>query len=320
MLIVPMMCVNHELFSEQGHTHDYKIYQKKRLAVFCANCGGYGHVYKTCNHPIISYGIICYKLFYDQHTNSIYPRYLMVQRKDSLCYVEFIRGKYSLNNKAYIMKLFSNMTGKERSKIYSSSFDSLWNEMWCRGNSKDEHNTRNFNKECKESNEKFDRLKEGYAIKSEDGNTSYINMEMLLNSTEPIYSETEWGFPKGRRNINEDDVSCAIREFREETGIAIKDIRINKDIKPLEEVFTGSNNIRYKHVYYIARYYNTQYTSKQSRPQLYDPDNCVQTKEVKDVQWFTYQEAQDRIRCCNIERKELFKRLNQMIIKTCHLQ
>ena len=54
-------------------------YRKK--LVFCANCGGLGHIYKTCNHPIISYGIICYKPFYDKITNSVYPKYLMVQRK-----------------------------------------------------------------------------------------------------------------------------------------------------------------------------------------------------------------------------------------------
>jgi 8-oxo-dGTP pyrophosphatase MutT (NUDIX family) len=30
--------------------------------------------------------------------------------------------------------------------------------------------------------------------------------------------EPEWGFPKGRRNYNEKDIDCALREFSEETG------------------------------------------------------------------------------------------------------
>jgi NADH pyrophosphatase NudC (nudix superfamily) len=41
-----------------------------------------------------------------------------------------------------------------------------------------------------------------------------------------------------------------------------------------------------------------------------------QSKEVKDVQWFSYQEAQQRIRGLNVERKELFKRLNHIVIKS----
>ena len=27
---------------------------------YCNNCGNYGHVYKSCRHPILSYGILLY--------------------------------------------------------------------------------------------------------------------------------------------------------------------------------------------------------------------------------------------------------------------
>ena len=30
--------------------------------------------------------------------------------------------------------------------------------------------------------------------------------------------EPEWEVPKGRRNLNESDIDCALREFTEETG------------------------------------------------------------------------------------------------------
>lgn len=292
-------------------------YRKK--LVFCANCGGLGHIYKTCNHPIISYGIICYKPFYDKTTNSVYPKYLMVQRKDSLCYVEFIRGKYDLKNKDYILKLFAHMTEEERKNIHNApDFETLWNSMWCRGiNSTNEHNTKNFNKEFKEATEKFNMLSQGYSIiTSDNGTLTTINLDYILQNTKSIYNETEWGFPKGRRNINEDDIACAVREFREETGITMRNIRISRDIKPLEEIFTGSNKIRYKHVYYVGRYQPSKYDVSMQGVGHYDPMNLYQNKEVKDVQWFSYQEAQDRIRECNIERKELFKRLNHIVIKS----
>ena len=303
---------------------------RKRM-VFCANCGGLGHIYKTCNHLIISYGVICYKPYYDKATNSVYPQYLMVQRKDSLCYVEFIRGKYELYNKTYLMKLFSNMTRKERETIREcTDFNILWNSMWCRGgNTSNEHNTKNFNKEYKDAFEKFNLLLQGYNIIAVDtGKPIFIDLKYIIDNTTSNYEETEWGFPKGRRNINEDDINCAIREFKEETSISTKNFKINKDIKPLEEIFTGSNKIRYKHVYYVARYYNNRYenddalytssnyssTTLSNTPNI-DPSNIQQNKEVKDVQWFSYQEAQDHIRSYNVERKELFKRLNNIVIK-----
>lgn len=296
--------------------------------VFCANCGGCGHVYKTCNHPVISYGIICYNLFFDDKTNSIYPKYLMVQRKDSLAYVEFIRGKYELGNKQYILKLFSQMIKEEREKIQENNkdFNNIWNAMWCRESTSSEststNTTRNFTREYEDSKSKFDRLVKGYYLVDPESKTKtkmYFNLEYILENTQPEHSETEWGFPKGRRNINEDDINCAIREFREETSIHPKNIRINKHIKPLEEVFIGSNRIRYKHVYYIARYYPPAPVIYESQGIFLNPlvnnTRTTSSREIKDIQWFTYNEAQDKIRDGNVERKELFKRLNQIVTK-----
>jgi 8-oxo-dGTP pyrophosphatase MutT (NUDIX family) len=302
------MCIS--LSPLETLTNNVDTQQYKR--VYCANCGGLGHIYKTCNHPIISYGIIVYQHCFDLKTNSVYPKYLMVQRKDSLCYVEFIRGKYELANKKYIMQLFSNMTDEERSKIMKNDFETLWKSMWCHHTDHNTHNTRSFNKEYTDANIKFKRLLHGYYIINPDtGNKTFFNIKYIIENTISEVLETEWGFPKGRRNINEDDLSCAIREFKEETGIFLKDIKINFEMKPLEEVFTGSNKVRYKHVYYLAKYNPTNIPQT-----FYDPDNSTQVKEVKDVQWFTYQEAQDRIRGENIERKELFKRLNNTLIKS----
>lgn len=279
--------------------HD--TYVKKKATIMCANCGGYGHLYKSCNHPVISYGIICYRLFFNEDTTSYEPRFLMVQRKDSLSYVEFIRGKYSLENRKYIMKLFSNMTGEERDRIGGLDFDYLWKSMWCKPS--EEETNKNFTKEYCESAEKFNALKKGYLLKTEEDGIIPFSLEYLLENTEIAYQETEWGFPKGRRNINEDDVSCALREFREESGVHLKCIRLLTDVKPLEEVFSGSNKIRYKHVYYLARYVSECFEMQ------------VNCREVRDVRWFTYEEMMERIRPYNVERRELAKRVMAVIMK-----
>ena len=279
--------------------------RQRRMNVLCANCGCMGHIYKNCNHPIISYGVICYKLSYDKESNVIYPKYLMVQRKDSLSYVEFIRGKYNIKAKSYIMDMFSLMTNDERNGIGQHSFETLWQELWCKNICED---NKSFSKEYKEAYEKFNMLKKGYYIKNGEDMT-FFNIDYILNNTVSTYNETEWGFPKGRRNINEGDINCALREFKEETGIPSKSIQLSSYLKPLEEVFSGSNKVRYKHVYYIAK-------MNDDGDILIDPTNKQQCKEIRSIMWFNYTEAQTKIRDTNIERKELFRRLNQLIIKS----
>lgn len=280
----------------------------KRANVLCANCGCMGHIYKNCNHPIISYGVICYKLMYDKELNGIYPKYLMVQRKDSLHYVEFIRGKYNIKAKTYIMDMFGLMTEDERNGIATQPFEKLWQTLWCKNISDD---NKSFSKEYKEALEKFNLLKKGYYVRNKD-EISFFNIDYIISNTTSKYNETEWGFPKGRRNINEGDVNCALREFREEAGIPSKAIQLSTHIKPLEEVFSGSNKVRYKHVYYIAKMQDeTDVVSV-----AVDPSNKQQCKEIRNIQWFSYNDAQCKIREANIERKELLRRLNHVIIKS----
>ena len=44
-------------------------------------------------------------------------------------------------------------------------------------------------------------------------------LKSLIEKSITRWSETEWGFPKGRRNFQEKDLDCALREFEEETGM-----------------------------------------------------------------------------------------------------
>jgi len=55
---------------------------------FCNNCGKNGHIFQNCKHPITSIGLICFRMY----DNNI--QYLMIKRKHSLGFVEFMRGKY----------------------------------------------------------------------------------------------------------------------------------------------------------------------------------------------------------------------------------
>ena len=58
----------------------------------CCNCGRLGHIYKNCKEPKTSLGIISFK----KKQKNI--QYLMIQSRNTHGFVEFLKGKYSLND------------------------------------------------------------------------------------------------------------------------------------------------------------------------------------------------------------------------------
>lgn len=254
----------------------------------CRNCGFVGHLYRDCPHPITSFGIIAYRQT-QAHGD---PEYLMIQRKDSLSFMEFIRGKYDVGDEAYIKKLMSGMTHFERTLILTSSFEFLWNHVWY------QPNIPRLTLEFEIAKSKFQSL--------QVDNRLY----QYISSTYSPYTESERGFPKGRRKIKENDMTCAVREFSEETGFAEGDIRIHQEIPPFEEVFYGTNNVLYKHVYYLAK----MIKADSDNPRI-DPNNINQAREVRDIQWYNKDQTLANIREYNKERKALFLQVHEIVSK-----
>jgi 8-oxo-dGTP pyrophosphatase MutT (NUDIX family) len=267
------------------------------MGVRCLNCGINGHTTKVCNYPVTSYGLVCFK----KVGNNL--KYVMIQKKDSLSYTEFLRGKYDINNVTYLLKLFSKMTSEEKTLINSLSFSELWGKLWIK-DSKDSKFQKDFNKNLY----KFNKMKEGFKIKREDDTIVYLNIDYLVKNTLFTFSQ-EWEFAKGRRKHNESDIQCAIREFREETGIYDK-VMIMDNYRQYEEIFQGSNNIRYRNIYYLANFVGDITTV------TFDSNNIQQLKEVRDVDWFNFEEVYERIALNSTPEKiELFKRINSLINK-----
>jgi 8-oxo-dGTP pyrophosphatase MutT (NUDIX family) len=198
--------------------------------------------------------------------------------------MDFISGKYTLRSKRHLMNLIDEMTVREKRQILEWDFIRLSADLW--GGGAVEHHAQ----------EKFATLKAGVSVEGD-----MVRLEDLVTASPTRWETPEWGFPKGRRNVNESDLACALREYEEETGFSRKNVQLISNLLPYEEVFIGSNYKAYKHKYYVA--FNLSAT----------PETLVQCNEVSDMRLFTYEEAMQTIRPYNTERKQVLDKVHTMI-------
>jgi 8-oxo-dGTP pyrophosphatase MutT (NUDIX family) len=255
----------------------------------CNNCGKQGHQFHQCKLPITSYGIIVFRSSIEHGI-----QYLMIRRKNSFGYIDFIRGKYIQNNLEHLQIMFNEMSIEEKQQIRIHNFETLWKIMW---GIQDSGHQPQFKAEELASQKKFDSLKNGIIINGET-----ITLDYLIYNSATRWSETEWEFPKGRRNFQEKDLDCALREFEEETGLSKKSIKIIENLLPFEEMFLGSNHKSYKHKYFLG------YTEN-----INDDLNNYQQTEVSKIEWKSLEECLESIRPYNLEKKQLIININKVL-------
>jgi ADP-ribose pyrophosphatase YjhB (NUDIX family) len=267
--------------------------------VYCNNCGKPGHVFHQCKIPITSIGIIAFRKIKNEASMKVETQYLMIRRKDTLGHIDFMRGKYSVNNRHYILNMLKQMTVEEKEILKTGDFDFVWQKLW--GGNKISSQYKN---EESISREKYNSLFRGILVKDEFYNLTDI-IEESNQSAE--WTEAEWGFPKGRRNFQEKDFDCALREFSEETGYPIDTVIPIKNVLPFEEIFTGSNYKSYKHKYYLMhmKYEDTL-----------EMDN-FERAEVSMMKWMNYNECIESIREYNQEKKNVLTKVDQCLNSGC---
>ena len=285
--------------------------QKKPL--YCTNCSTYGHYIKGCIAPVTSFGCIIIKppKDFDQakellkNENSISgfenymkdTKYLMIQRRDSLGFIEIMRGKYKVTDLDYIQYHISTMTVEEHKKILENDFDTLWLGLW--GTPKEQ--SINYKNDKEAARLKFNTLK--------DENT----LHTMIAKVTTLWETPEWGFPKGRRDPRESDLQCALRELREETGIHEKDVIFIRNLEALTETFFGSNHIHYCHKYFIFLY-------NSEKSIVFDKTNFYMAQEIGNLGWFPLEECLEKIRPENIEKKEVLLRASSLLRNYCPLR
>lgn len=285
----------------------------------CTNCGRYGHVARDCTEPITSFGLIAFKIVdkpqdcvndVNAYTQSLFSynvktpsfphvKYLMINRQNTIAYVDFLRGKYTTSDRnnltiideirhnadkgtdyGLLCRYFDEMTTEEKHKLLTYSFDELWDDLWKNKNASSYKNDYHLAKA------RFDQIPIEY---------------MITNSTN-LYNHCEFSFAKGRKHVHEAIRKCAEREFCEETGYSRNDFYyVTHD--QIVEVFKGSNDTMYKHVYFLVR------MKDGIHPPNVDISNLTQVGEVSNVAWLTFNECIDLIRPYDMTKLQILTQL-----------
>jgi len=288
---------------------------------FCKNCGKNNHISYDCIEPIISNGIIgiyfdelkhinihdleAYlllhfkKLKFDVNFNNIYASFnppkkfniklLLIQRRHSIAYIEFLRGKYDTNNILEIENILKNMIQSEIENIKMNDFDTLWNNLWDTGNIKNKYHNIEYSK----SKIKFDYIK----------NDNLINFDLII----PFYQFNEWGFPKGRRENNENNFNCAIREFNEETQINPTEYSLLSNKLSIRENLIGTNGFDYANNYFISTFHNSN---------IINIINILERKfnnEIGNISFFSINDVFSLLRPQHKERILIIKIIDYLI-------
>lgn len=246
----------------------------------CNNCGNHGHLFQDCQLPITSIGIVLIR-----YNSNKELEYLMIRRKDSFGYVDFVRGKFYTSSLFSLQTIVDELTLDEKNRIMKDEFTQEIANVA-------------KNKKIEESViTKWETLRKGIEVESKQ-----VSIKYLVENSSTKWKESEWGFPKGRRNFMEKDIECGLREFEEETGISRNKIHLFDNILPYEEVFTGSNLKSYKHKYYLAIIDND------------DMDmNTFQKSEVSKMEWKTYDQCIKVIRPYNLEKKHVLEKIHKSL-------
>jgi 8-oxo-dGTP pyrophosphatase MutT (NUDIX family) len=245
------------------------------------------HTFNECSSPVISYGILGFKIINNE------PQYLLVQRKDTIGYIDFLRSKFNpkIDKQSMYKILLEEMTENERQRLKYLTFDELWDDLWIN------HKSRTYLNEYKNAKLKFSKL----------------DITNMVDNTYGLWCEQEYCIPKGRRSLQtESNIDCAIREFKEETNIKESQFKIVYSLGTLTETFQGSNGVFYTHTYFLAE------LDKEYVPKI-DNSNKTMIAEVKNIKFFNFKEALNVFRHYEHTKRNIIYKADKLIKKNLQM-
>lgn len=222
--------------------------------------------------------------------------YLVGWIRDTIPFKEFICNCIESND---INRYIAHMSQTEKSRILTEDFQSLLDDVIVN------HSSKIYKRAC-EGREEFERNVKRY--------------KHILQDTKIGLAQNPCGFPKGRKQIGEEELKCALRENEEETHIQAKYVSIYDEMEPLEEIYTGLDGKLYKTVYYTG-FINFE-TFKRISPAI--RNNFIHTArrttlsdEITKMKWMTYDQAVAKL---DSTKQYIIRAVNSFLIFHLSLQ
>jgi hypothetical protein len=159
-----------------------------------------------------------------------------------------------------------SLTSEEKNRIRGHTFRELWDDLWI------VHGSHIHLEGYERAFRKFEMAR--------DTILSAINLEVSVSPPFP-----PWGFPKGKKNSQEKELDCALREFSEETNLDTLRIRF------LAESTSELEIIRYR-----------------------TPGGCIRewtiSPESADLRWVTSAEAFDLL---DMRKADILRKAEEFI-------
>ena len=209
--------------------------------------------------------------------NNIF-KILMIKKRYTYHFFDFVYGKYPKNNVKKIMYLLNNMTYHEKSLISKMNFGNIWEYIW---DTNPEVNliTQKTSKHKRDLNTFFIKKTKFY---SNFGQNFGQKLKKLIYNS--VNADTIWEIPKGHKKINETDMDASIREFKEETNIKMNQYKLFWQVSPITTSHI-SHNISYTYTYFLADFiHNSNYEQKK----LFK--NKEQCSEIENIKWISIDE------------------------------
>lgn len=240
-----------------------KLFQKMLSEFHRRNNPPKRRFFKQQSNIKSSLGIACVKFIKNR------PHILMICKRYTYAFDDFVKGKYShvdpkksKKSREELMALFDNMTVEEKLAILSLDFSYIWYKVWLNNSKGPYHKYKSI----------FDSM-----FLADGG----AKLKYLISKSACV--SKIWEIPKGKKvSYSEPDIYCAIREFKEETGIPKKAYYIYPDIK--KTTTHSDNGIIYNSTYYLG-------IAKHNLKPTIDFNNPDQLGEISDMKWMTIEEV-----------------------------
>jgi 8-oxo-dGTP pyrophosphatase MutT (NUDIX family) len=215
--------------------------------------------------------------------NEFHRRYeiLIVKRRISYAFTDFVLGNYSLHNKIQIRNLFNKMTNDEKIEILKGDYENLYYRLYLQNppvvNNKINNVMDIFNPTKTSEMRNYLFRKHHYEKLYYENNGLYMKM-LITNSASN--NAVIYEIPKGRLHKNERPLDGAIREFTEETNFK-RSLYTILDKPPIQTSYV-SDNVKYYIRLYLA------YTNCQEEIKL--RFNPQQISEISEIRWCGFNE------------------------------